>query len=142
MKGFIFGLVIIMSMFAASLFSMGIEWDAILLTVPFTLVGGLLMFFLLKFAHGIKANIPEDEDRPIETRLVKANDEQVVIYQGTVVKEPDTNFFQHSWNIHTGLIFTDPATLPNDPQDSTDGFTDQQNYRLIHESDRNGPVGY
>lgn len=140
MKRFIFGLVIIMSMFAASLFSMGIEVDAILLTIPFTLVGGLLMFFLLKFAQGIKANIPEDETP--NKYIQKVDDECIPILQGVIVRSPGSFSIKVVGNIHTGFTFLDPADEPNDPQDSTDGFTDQQNYRLIHESDRNGPVGY
>lgn len=135
---FIFGLVIIMGMFAAMLASMGMSADAIVLTVPFTLIAGLLLFVILKFAHGIKAHFSDDEER------VRGNGHQTEPYQPVfygVIDRPKDLRITARGNIHTGIIFPDPANDPNNPQDSDDAVSWQIN-RNNHEHDRNGKVGW
>jgi hypothetical protein len=114
---FIFGLIIIMGMFAAMLSSTGMSADAILLTVPFTLVGGLLLFVLLKFALGIKAHFAKEEPDDDEIEIVNGQalleeaevhlltDNALPIQEGviaTCTKEESDEFLNWMWSLRGG----------------------------------------
>jgi hypothetical protein len=116
MKSYIFGLVVILGMFAAMLGSAGMRTDAILLTVPFTLVGGLLLFVILKFALGIKAHFSEDKDEDDiqivdgqalleEAEVHLLTDNNLPIQEGviaTCTKEESDEFLDWMWSLRGG----------------------------------------